>query len=438
MKKNLLYIIVTVLALTLLLSACSENMQGTATQTPENINDTPSSPTGTQSGTKIPAPDDHTHTFGEWVTKDEPTCEKEGKKERTCECGEMESTAIPVVSHKYSGGACTVCGKKDENAFVPDYKKGEENTVGSDLSASSVASQGDWIYYASSSYKISKMTKLGTNRKDVYKVSGGMVTNLNVVGDWIYFSCEGTTEGKSYIAKVRTDGSGFEKLVTSVIAGDMLVVKDKIFYTIYKNKYTDYAKDIRPLYSVSVNGGTSKMIHDGAVTSLRSNGTHVFFLHTSQNGANTVYRMKADGTNIVALLTKTELNYITVEDSKIYFLRFDKYSEECIIASISTNGGSYTEYGRIPYYSEFLHAVGSKLYYGGLVYSANGYFHEEVGLVEFDTNTKTYKLLKEDYECDEYYFTSDLLMKPVFTGETLSSFNVYDAPRRTFRTLKTK
>lgn len=381
---------------------------------------------------------EHIHSFGEWKTICEATCKKEGERQRVCACGETKSESISVAEHKYKDGVCSVCGEKDPNAFVPDCKKGEENTVGNELSISPIASQGSWIYYASSSYQISKMTNIGAMKQDVYKVSAGSVGNINVVGDWIYFSCEGTTEGKSYIAKVRTDGSGFEKLVTSVIVGDMLVVKDKIFYTLYKDKYTDYAKEICPLYSVSVNGGTPKMIHDGAVSSIRSNGSYVFFLHTSKNGENTVYRMKIDGTNISALLTKTELNYITVYGSKIYFLRFDKYSDECIIASISTNGGSYTEYGRTPYYSDYLYIVGSKLYYGGMKYSSSGEFYEEMGIVEFDLNTKKYKLVKEDPEYTEGFFASNLIISPVYQGEKLSSFKIYDCKTGTYRTIKVK
>lgn len=42
----------------------------------------------------------HEHAFGEWQIALEPTCVAEGIEERTCECGEKETKAIPMIAHK--------------------------------------------------------------------------------------------------------------------------------------------------------------------------------------------------------------------------------------------------------------------------------------------------------------------------------------------------
>ena len=69
----------------------------------------------------------HEHSFGEWKTVTEASCDKEGKRERTCKCGEKETEIIPKVSHSYEYeitkkatytergervGICSICGDK--------------------------------------------------------------------------------------------------------------------------------------------------------------------------------------------------------------------------------------------------------------------------------------------------------------------------------------
>lgn len=69
---------------------------------------------------------EHTHEFSDWKNMTEPTCTKEGKRKRTCDCGEVEEELIPAAGHAYipqaaqvttcvNGGCdpyevCTVCG----------------------------------------------------------------------------------------------------------------------------------------------------------------------------------------------------------------------------------------------------------------------------------------------------------------------------------------
>ena len=61
-----------------------------------------------------------THTYGEWTTKDEPTCTVKGIKEKTCECGHKVSEEVDALGHDYTvevpGSAvaetCTTNGKQ--------------------------------------------------------------------------------------------------------------------------------------------------------------------------------------------------------------------------------------------------------------------------------------------------------------------------------------
>ena len=51
------------------------------------------------------------HNFGEWEIITEPTCVKDGLRERYCTCGEKESEEIAANGHVMKGNVCIVCGK---------------------------------------------------------------------------------------------------------------------------------------------------------------------------------------------------------------------------------------------------------------------------------------------------------------------------------------
>lgn len=62
---------------------------------------------------------------GEWVVVEEATCLKEGSRQRTCSCGNVTTEAIPVLSHAYEEGICTLCNSADPN-YKPEPSVGLE------------------------------------------------------------------------------------------------------------------------------------------------------------------------------------------------------------------------------------------------------------------------------------------------------------------------
>lgn len=56
-------------------------------------------------------PDDHTHVFGEWEEIAIPTCSGEGKFERKCECGAIDSYTVAPLKHDMVDSICTGCGR---------------------------------------------------------------------------------------------------------------------------------------------------------------------------------------------------------------------------------------------------------------------------------------------------------------------------------------
>ena len=68
---------------------------------------------------------EHTHAYSSWVVVDEPTCTKEGLRERTCSCGEKETEQIAVLGHtageavkeNEKAPTCTEAGSYDEVVY---------------------------------------------------------------------------------------------------------------------------------------------------------------------------------------------------------------------------------------------------------------------------------------------------------------------------------
>ena len=86
------------------------------------------------------------HTYGDWVTTKEPTCESKGEMTRSClNCDYKETKEVAALGHKFSkpevikqpsctdngveSGVCIRCGKETTNSIAPTGHKFEEFTV---------------------------------------------------------------------------------------------------------------------------------------------------------------------------------------------------------------------------------------------------------------------------------------------------------------------
>lgn len=368
----------------------------------------------------------HDHSYSGWTKTKEPTCEKEGEMTRYCGCGDTQAKTISKVDHNYVNGICTMCKRQNTDAFVPDYGAGEANTVGNvygSTYSARYATQGDWIYFPFSDTELIKLKKSTNTVHAVYQVPSGTLLCMNAVGDWLYFYVEEEDVKDCYMAKVRTDGSRFEKLVTGVRIEELLVVRDTIFYTTIKNPYSNYGKDCAPMYMISVTGGTAKQLHDGYVSSMVSDGTYVYFRYAPKTGASSIRRIKCDGTTSSVLYSNADVNYIFLSNGKLYFSKFDEENFESTLASISTKGGSYTAYGKITGYTEWIYVHGDSIYYIGEPY---GLAEPRYGLVEYNTVKKTYTFIKEDFEYWFCYTAPGIILTEMRSDDfALTGISVY-------------
>jgi lysophospholipase L1-like esterase len=142
---------------------------------------------GKQSGTDT---DTHTHNYTSEVTTP-ATCTTNGVKTFTCSCGESYTESIPMISHNYTEGVCSVCGAVDTN-YKPDvilssisatYTGGNvnEGTVLSDLTGIVVtAHYSDGSTQTVTGYTLNGEIAVGENTITVNY--SGFTTTFIVVG----------------------------------------------------------------------------------------------------------------------------------------------------------------------------------------------------------------------------------------------------------------
>lgn len=135
--------------------------------------------------------------------------------------------------------------------FVPDCNSSQYNIIGNlahntTLHFGKVARQGDWIYYAAESDEHWLKTNLYKVKTDGTKkqllVSGICQSPfVNVVGEWIYF-VGGHALTEYFLARVRTDGTGYQQLTDYKIDALQVVGNMAYFRKVSSGEYGDYCR----------------------------------------------------------------------------------------------------------------------------------------------------------------------------------------------------
>ena len=297
-------------------------------------------------------------------------------------------------------------------------QSGVVNILGNTSGNDRVAKQGSVYYYAEGStiIKITDVEALESSK--LMTLSKGDIYNLNIIGDWMYFFVKESLYEESYIAKVRTDGSGFTKLLQTGEVYELLVVKDTIYFIPVSEHFYPELKN-GALYSMSVNGGEVKMLKDGWVSSLCADEDYIYFNYekTAAPIRTVIYRMNHDGSEITAIWSTERdkhINYIAVENSRIYFGIFDT-SDDWVIrfASVDNNGNDYTKYGGFDCYSYMIDVFDGKIYFHGHDYFYNDYrLDGGYGLIEYDLATNELTFLDTNGFESVFYADNGLVFVP--------------------------
>lgn len=350
--------------------------------------------------------DAHTHVYGEWRIILAPTCEATGSKERVCSCGQIEQQVIIAVGHTYIRNVCVSCGDANGTDFIPDYGVGQANTIGNEIGSYQLARQGDWLYFVDMKTEefrgILKCRTDGTELKKVHSIGKGYISSINVVGNWLYFAVENDANEDCYLGKVRTDGSGFEYVLQSVEVKELLIVDDVLYFTTIRSPYTDYGKDVAPLYMMPLSGGMTRQLHDGYVCNLASDGTYLYFEHHSQSDEDSLYRINLS----TYVLTKVVADYngcgsFVLNDNRIYYLVSAHEPYESILTyylkCVLLDEWKIKTYDTILCSDTSSFAViGNCVYYVGSV-GTDGMDDFRAGIVELYSREMTYDVVYETY-----------------------------------------
>ncbi|MEN6389289.1 MAG: DUF5050 domain-containing protein [Syntrophomonas sp.] len=219
------------------------------------------------------------------------------------------------------------------------------NTVGNITNDGNVCKNGDWIYFTNTTddYKLYKSHSDGSGWT---KLCDDNASDINIVGDWIYYN------GNNDLYKIKTDGSGRTKL-----SKDWPVYINVVGDWIY---FSNFDKD--GLYKIKTDGSALTMINDGSSYFVNVVGDWIYY--QSKNDGYKLYKIRTDGSG------KTKLNdersaCINVIDDWIYYCSVNKnYLYSGQLYRIRTDGTEKTKLSEE--IVGYLNVSGDWIYYSNL------------------------------------------------------------------------
>ncbi len=86
-------------------------------------------PNNNENNPQASATTTHTHSFGEWITEQEATCESKGLMSRSCECGYKDTMTLATLEHSFGewslsiAPTCEINGSEERICTNCNYKE---------------------------------------------------------------------------------------------------------------------------------------------------------------------------------------------------------------------------------------------------------------------------------------------------------------------------
>lgn len=224
---------------------------------------------------------------------------------------------VPISKNEYSSRIAFDIEKKKAN-----YGNRGNNLVNAGLAVGA----GDWFYYTDKDMENSlyRAKKDGTIME---KLHDGFISNLNIVGDWIYFT------DNYKICKIKTDGSGYKKISDNIFTGEFIIIGDWIYF------------ESEGLNKMMLDGSHRSKIIDCEIADFNINGDWIYF--SNINDKNRLYKVRIDGSKTTKLSEDT-CGFINISDGWIYYKNFNdsnriyKIKLDCTNKSkVTTNAVNY-------------------------------------------------------------------------------------------------
>lgn len=205
-------------------------------------------------------------------------------------------------------------------SFVPDYRQGRQNQAGNSpsnlLNGGFVAEQDEWIYYRNEAdrgrlYKIHRSGDVNTRKR----LSDQAVSCINVIGDWIYCNLVG-------VSRIRTDGSGQESLFdkqgedpggVGYYTASEIVAQDGWVYFVLNGSGSDEAR----IFRIRTDGTGYEKLNDYRSSDLSVADGRVYYT-ANVNGRPTLISMSADGSDSRVLYSDMAFTRATPSGQNLY------------------------------------------------------------------------------------------------------------------------
>lgn len=196
---------------------------------------------------------------------------------------------------------------------------GEEEVI-SEVYGENVQIEDDILYFVEvyDEGKICASTLDGIKRTTIID---DICWELNVVGDWIYYSNDSDKNYPGSLYRYKIDSDEIQR-INSEATWDINVVGDWVYYI-----SVDYATQTTCLVKCKTDGSERTVLCGETCWNTNVYGDYIFY--TNEFQGNTLWRMNLDGSGKQAL-TEEPCKYVNVVDDMIYYVVTDEEEYEHI------------------------------------------------------------------------------------------------------------
>lgn len=211
--------------------------------------------------------------------------------------------------------------------------------------------QGGYVYYNDGFNSGGQLYKFKYGQESQKKLlANESSVELNLQGDWLYYvvpTSMGSYGGTNPIRKMKTDGSQRQTVIQDKEITEMVVEGEWIYYTSY-----DYSNWKVALYKVRTNGTGKQKLYEGyedfaevpdnlkgIPSDIQLHNNHVYFLIKKDCGysktCSNIYRMNTDGSQRVAINSNEYAVSMQIVNGKVYYARFPEQLRDDAADSVS-------------------------------------------------------------------------------------------------------
>lgn len=231
-----------------------------------------------------------------------------------------------------------------------------ENSTGNNNNLGLATQAGNKIFYVDiDDGEIVGICKMNKNGKKTEKISEGMLSNINVMGNYIY--CIESENSEKNLIRIKTNGDKREILARDIERGAITVTEKWIYY--YKNNN---------LYRAKLDGTDKEKISEKDILYYQIEGNWIYYIYKNDS-SKYIARMKLNGTKAerIAKAEDTEdFETLYIKNGKIYYISAileENYDYTYYLYKINKNGNKKERICKIDTNVQYINMQEKNIYY---------------------------------------------------------------------------